>query len=569
VDVNGDGKITDAAHDLLLPGADPAKPDVYLVYDWMDYGSDDDSCSTDTDCTSLGTYHHGETCGQTGPLAGQCYYGCAVDADCTSRWPSAAHVGERCMANTCQHTHDPVALQVNFSPLVAAFAAHNINLHLIAGHAVPHSHVVSYRSDAQMTLSCEGGTTVIGNVGVGKYAVSLYDLKPQFPSLSAFHYGLFSHYSGCDTKSHCPMSPANSSDCANPNLTYRQSGLAELSGNDLVVSLGGLVNDYALRPDVYLTAATLMHELGHNLGLHHDGHIDIPCPNGTGCPAADTCADLNDGQGMVCHETNGILGKEEPNYKPQYLSVMNYRYQMSGISYSSAIGSRVTKACNVDNDCGAGNGVCQPFDTEGHCSVSDHVCGTTADCPNGGDTCIPPTAPLGNCAATGYPCGGNADCFNGDTCVAPSGAGICARMDYSQQLLPVGGTTPGLLDEANLNDMPGLGSGNSDLFSYTDAACHYCPLPAPTDGPVNWAGTGLYVTPECVIGQSAPESYTDTGVTADIDASTTCSGAPTDVLHGFVDWPDISGVAFNYGFQCTPAGNTNAPLVIVQPTWVP
>jgi hypothetical protein len=141
-------------------------------------------------------------------------------------------------------------------------------------------------------------------------------------------------------------------------------------------------------------------------------------------------------------------------------------------------------------------------------------------------------------------------------------------MDYSRQLLPVAGANTGILDEANLNDAPGLGSGNSDLFSYTDAACHFCALPAPTDAAVNWAGTGLYTSPQCNVVQTAPESYTDTAVMADIDASSVCTGA-TDVLHGHVDWPDISGISFNYGFQCTPAGNTNTPLVIVQPTWVP
>ena len=35
VDLNGDGRITDSYHDILLPGADPNRPDIYLKYDYM------------------------------------------------------------------------------------------------------------------------------------------------------------------------------------------------------------------------------------------------------------------------------------------------------------------------------------------------------------------------------------------------------------------------------------------------------------------------------------------------------------------------------------------------------
>lgn len=35
VDLNGDGVITDSDHDVLLPGSDPDRPDIYLKYDYM------------------------------------------------------------------------------------------------------------------------------------------------------------------------------------------------------------------------------------------------------------------------------------------------------------------------------------------------------------------------------------------------------------------------------------------------------------------------------------------------------------------------------------------------------
>lgn len=65
------------------------------------------------------------------------------------------------------------------------------------------------------------------------------------------------------------------------------SGQAELPGNDLIVSL----YCYGSTGNV---ANTIMHELGHNLGLHHGGFQDC-------------------------------------NYKPDYNSVMNYLYQFDGI----------------------------------------------------------------------------------------------------------------------------------------------------------------------------------------------------------------------------------------------
>jgi Tol biopolymer transport system component len=80
------------------------------------------------------------------------------------------------------------------------------------------------------------------------------------------------------------------------------SGVAELPGNDLVVSLGGYLTRLfnTLSPDPAagphfagnrtMQAGTLMHELGHNLNLRHGGGDNINC-------------------------------------KPNYLSVMNYSFQ--------------------------------------------------------------------------------------------------------------------------------------------------------------------------------------------------------------------------------------------------
>lgn len=65
------------------------------------------------------------------------------------------------------------------------------------------------------------------------------------------------------------------------------SGWSEVYGNDFIISLGGFTNGVGSLDE---QEGSIMHELGHNLGLNHGGS-----------------------------DTN--------NYKPNYLSVMNYLYQ--------------------------------------------------------------------------------------------------------------------------------------------------------------------------------------------------------------------------------------------------
>lgn len=80
--------------------------------------------------------------------------------------------------------------------------------------------------------------------------------------------------------------------------SYSSSGVAELLGPDLVVTLGGwnLNTNNAANTNMLVNyqAATIMHELGHTLGLQHGGD-------------------------------------ESTNYKPNYYSVMNYMYQLYGL----------------------------------------------------------------------------------------------------------------------------------------------------------------------------------------------------------------------------------------------
>ncbi len=73
------------------------------------------------------------------------------------------------------------------------------------------------------------------------------------------------------------------------------SGLGEIFGDDFIVSLGAWTGQTGTPFD---RAGTFMHELGHNLGLRHAGNQD-----------------------------EGAIGQ----YKPNYASVMAYRYQVDAV----------------------------------------------------------------------------------------------------------------------------------------------------------------------------------------------------------------------------------------------
>ncbi len=77
------------------------------------------------------------------------------------------------------------------------------------------------------------------------------------------------------------------------------SGISELFGSDMIVSLGGWTNNVG---SVQEQAGTFMHELGHNLGLDHGGRDGI-------------------------------------NFKPNYLSIMNYAFQVVGITTKTPNGN--------------------------------------------------------------------------------------------------------------------------------------------------------------------------------------------------------------------------------------
>jgi hypothetical protein len=147
------------------------------------------------------------------------------------------------------------------------------------------------------TLSTADAGSDLGNLGFGGEvpwsctlsmagvpgAASLYQLKATHSDLRrrpSFHFVVFGH-SLADVQ------------CGGVGIT----GRAEQGGNDVAISLGG--RGYSDDPSginrlINAQSSTLMHELGHNLGLRHGGD-------------------------------------EDTNWKPNYLSVMNYLYQLWGL----------------------------------------------------------------------------------------------------------------------------------------------------------------------------------------------------------------------------------------------
>ena len=97
------------------------------------------------------------------------------------------------------------------------------------------------------------------------------------------HYALFSHALGYGS-------------LENPQVPRKTSGIADAAGGDLMITLGLWDQQTGT---AFMQGSTLLHELGHNLGLKHGGVVPT-----------------------------GIL---EPNCKPNYQSVMNYLFQVRGL----------------------------------------------------------------------------------------------------------------------------------------------------------------------------------------------------------------------------------------------
>jgi uncharacterized repeat protein (TIGR01451 family) len=104
------------------------------------------------------------------------------------------------------------------------------------------------------------------------------------------------------------------------NFTDGRGGMAELIGNDFVIVTAMREEKWAARRQ----AGTFMHELGHNLGLHHGG-------------------------GGSDHYGSG----DDTNFKPNYFSVMNYAWEKPGAFFEQffvAYGKNLATAREAKDD---------------------------------------------------------------------------------------------------------------------------------------------------------------------------------------------------------------------------
>lgn len=169
--------------------------------------------------------------------------------------------------------------------VVDAFSAQGIAVHFDVGDLYDNNPAIN-----PMNFDLGGGNEVPYHDGIS-FQVPANDLRQDFHAVKFanqsfsrrpfFHYMLMANSQLADGSAH-------------------SSGLAELSSNDLLITLGGwgLNSATAEASNVLINiqAGTIMHELGHNLGLRHGGNNEL-------------------------------------NYKPNHFSIMNYLYQLEGLPY--------------------------------------------------------------------------------------------------------------------------------------------------------------------------------------------------------------------------------------------
>jgi len=201
---------------------------------------------------------------------------------------------------------NPAGIQI----VVDSFRQHGVILHIDPQHtAIPLHSVIVFDAPGNSVYSFDPACT-------GPDAVGFSALKAQYfhpPSDHPWHYVIFGKYVQVDSFDNL-LNCYRNDDFPKGFYDVGNTGYSVIPGYDFVVTFGqfydnadrqGCFGDFQTGavlpcwpvPD-YEWATMFMHELGHNLGLYHGGY-GTPAPNG---------------------------GSFTDNYKPNYVSVMNYAY---------------------------------------------------------------------------------------------------------------------------------------------------------------------------------------------------------------------------------------------------
>ena len=189
------------------------------------------------------------------------------------------------------------------APVCNADGTTGINLHILVDEIIPHQNI--------MKIVCKDIEHNWDGLNRSKFGTSEERNDQNSNSIlsakeSIYHYGLFIHQFLLDfTPPKMRDIPTTTSGCADPpkmNFVVSLGGWGLIYGynnsNVYVGNQGNIQSDVI--SNAFYEAGTLMHELGHTLGLGHGGNITDPV-----------------------------------SYKPNYLSVMNYNFQ-----FPSPIGNR-------------------------------------------------------------------------------------------------------------------------------------------------------------------------------------------------------------------------------------